>query len=216
MHKALRSLLDSIGSNPHLFVWLQKISNLGSFRKPVSGVLRAGLEESIIDVGCGAGMYSTLAKCRYMGIDLNESYIKYAQSKYSGLNKEFVAGDILKLNFGSEIFDKALYLAMLHHFSEQENLLILRKISAVISKMVVILDAVIPERPTAMQKLFLSVERGKYLRSVEEQQRIIEQVFDVKNVSIHYNRSRFGCCSIFDCYPKKGVFMTKQNMESGI
>lgn len=202
MHRHLRDTLDRIGANPYLFVYLQRLFNLGSFKPQVAQHLCAAAEDSILDVGCGTGMYSTLAKGRYLGIDLNAAYIKYARSRYKGGQKEFIVGDITKMDFGSEVFDKTLYVAMLHHFNEADNLRILEKISAITKKMVLMLDAVIPENATFMQRLFLSAERGRYMRPLKDQIRIIEKVFKVKDVSIHFNRSKFGCCSIIECHPQ--------------
>lgn len=203
MHRHLRDTLDRIGENPYLFIYLQKLFNLGSFKQQVSAHICAVAEDSILDVGCGTGMYSTLAKGRYVGIDLNAAYIKYARSRYESGQKEFIVGDITKMNFGNEVFDKTLYVAMLHHFNEADNLRILEKISSITKKMVLMLDAVIPDKATFMQRLFLSAERGRYMRPLEHQLRIIKKVFKVKDVSIHFNRSKFGCCSIIECYPRR-------------
>ncbi|MFA5089611.1 MAG: class I SAM-dependent methyltransferase [Candidatus Omnitrophota bacterium] len=195
-------MLEKIGGNPYLFDFLQRLCNLGDLRRHVSSHLDAMPGESILDVGCGTGLYSTLAKGTYVGVDLNEQYIKYAQSHYPDGQKTFIVGDITKLGLDGQMFDKTLYLAVLHHFCEEDNLNILRNIAAVTRKMAVILDLTYPEKPTFMQRFFLAVERGEYVRPLKEQIRIIEQVFRVGDVSTVLNNSRFGLFSIIDCFPK--------------
>lgn len=203
MNQYIRDILDNIGANPYLFNFLQRVCNLGDLRQPLAARLRASAQDSILDVGCGTGLYSTLAKGRYLGIDLNESYIKYARSKYGNDDKRFMVGDVTNLDTKGELFDKTLYLAMLHHFGEEDNLKILERISALTRQQILILDLTIPEKSTPLQKFFLKVERGQYLRSLGEQLRIIEKVLHIKEVSTVLNRSRFGLFSIIDTYPRK-------------
>lgn len=203
MNKRARGLLDSIGSNPYFFNFLQKVCNLGDLKEEVSLHLRVEPSESILDVGCGTGLYSVLAKDKYVGLDLNEAYVKYAKTKYKNSNKKFIVEDIKKLNFGKEKFDKTLYLAMLHHFNEADNLKILSKIASITKKMVLILDLTLPDNPTAAQKFFLKVERGQYVRPINEQINIVQKVFDIRKVSLVFNRSKFGLFSIMEAYPMK-------------
>jgi len=205
MNKGARELLDSIGSNPYFFNFLQKVCNLGDLKEEVSLRLKAEPGESILDVGCGTGLYSVLAKGRYVGLDLNGSYIKYARTKYKSGNKKFIVEDVTRLSLGEEMFDKTLYIAMLHHFDEADNIKILNRISSVTKKMVLILDAALPDNPTAAQKFFLKVERGQYVRPLNEQISIVRKVFDIKNVSLVFNRSKFGLFSIIEAYPKGAV-----------
>ena len=202
MNKHIKIILDRIGNDPCIFDFLQKVCNLGDLRKQVSSSLRALPEESILDVGCGTGLYSILAKNKYVGIDLNEAYIKYAQIKYKDKNKKFIVGDVTKIDFGDELFDKTLYLAMLHHFNEEDNIRILTKISAITRGKILILDLTIPERVNFIQSFFLKVERGRYVRSLSQQLRIIGKVLKIQDATTILNRSKFGLFSIIDAQPK--------------
>src|SRR3989338_6848197 len=202
MNRFIRGFLDRVGVNPYIFDFLQKICNCGDLREQVSLLLEAKPTDSVLDVGCGTGLYSTLAKGRYIGIDLNESYIKYARGRYKDKNKIFFVGDVTKLRLNGEMFDNILYLAMLHHFSEEDNILILKTISYITRKKVLILDLTLPDYPTFMQAFFLKVERGKYPRSLKDQLRIVEKVLHVGKASTFLNRSKFGLFSIIEAYPK--------------
>ena len=202
MNQLLRDILDNAGANPYFFDFLQKVCNLGDLKRNVSLSLKALPGESIIDVGCGTGLYSTLAKGKYVGIDLNEAYIIYAQTKYKDKNKKFIVGDVTKINFGDELFDKTLYLAMLHHFNEEDNIRILTKISAITRGKILILDLTMPERANSIQSFFLRVERGRYVRSLNQQLKIIGKVLKIQDATTIFNRSKFGLFSIIDAQPR--------------
>lgn len=202
MNGYIRGLLDGIGANPYLFNFLQRVCNLGDLRCHVEAMLDASCEDSLLDVGCGTGLYSTLAKGRYLGIDLNGSYIRYATRRYGDRQKSFLAGDITRLDTQGEQFDNTLYLAMLHHFSAEENIRILEKVSLITKKKILILDLTVPEKPNFFQDFFLRVERGKYVRPLSEQLKIIEKVLNVKDVKMVLNRSKFGLFSIITSYPR--------------
>lgn len=86
--------------------------------------------DSILDVGCGPGVWSLeLASkygCNITGIDLDENDIRFA-NKVSQINHldncHFTCAEATKLNFEPESFDKVMCIAVLEHI-EEDNLAI--------------------------------------------------------------------------------------------
>jgi ubiquinone/menaquinone biosynthesis C-methylase UbiE len=73
----------------------------------------------LIDVGCGAGwLCSRLTEFgRVVGTDLSDEVLARAARRCAGV--EFVAGDIMALDFGARQFDAAISLEVLSHVADQ-------------------------------------------------------------------------------------------------
>ena len=72
----------------------------------------------ILDIGCGTGEFSVFFNSNnYTGIDIEPSYINYAQKNYPG---KFVLGDATRLPFNEKSFDKILIAGVLHHLNDND------------------------------------------------------------------------------------------------
>jgi len=71
--------------------------------------------ESVLDLGCGNGRYYEYMApgVKYTGIDFSEKLIELAKKRYP--QASFSVGDVLKLNFPDNSFDKVFSIAVLHH-----------------------------------------------------------------------------------------------------
>ncbi len=85
-------------------------------------------DKHLIDIGCGAGVYSyPLAEHfnKIVGIDKSEGQIEEAIAKNNGqtdLSLQFIVGDALELSQENTSFDAGLISLMLHHLrDESEN-----------------------------------------------------------------------------------------------
>ena len=76
--------------------------------------------ESVLDLGCGNGRYLEYmaSGVKYTGIDFSEKLIELARKKYPEGN--FSIGDVLKLNFPDNSFNKVFSIAVLHHIPSYE------------------------------------------------------------------------------------------------
>lgn len=73
---------------------------------------------SILDVGCGVGLFMEYAPERITGIDINPNNVGFCRSK--GLNA--FTGDALKLDFPDNSFDGVLSAHVMHIFNAREAL----------------------------------------------------------------------------------------------
>ena len=82
--------------------------------KPASG-------ELILDAGCGTGIFTSdilAAGSCVIGLDLSLPMLRHAREKAGRSPFEVVVGDILKLPFPVEIFDKVVSITALEFVSE--------------------------------------------------------------------------------------------------
>ncbi|MHA2394613.1 MAG: class I SAM-dependent methyltransferase [Promethearchaeota archaeon] len=81
-------------------------------------VLEAFRGKRVLDIGCGTGywtkIYSDVAE-KIVGIDINQSVLKIAQSKEYGCPVKFQIMDAFKLEFPKNLFTGALASFLLSH-----------------------------------------------------------------------------------------------------
>lgn len=84
-------------------------------------LLHIGDNSVVLDLGCGTGNYTAalerVAK-RVIGIDSSIGMLEQALAKFAEL--PLICGDITSLPFGSEAFDGAFAIQVLHHVKERE------------------------------------------------------------------------------------------------
>jgi ubiquinone/menaquinone biosynthesis C-methylase UbiE len=71
----------------------------------------------IADIGCGNGKYMLLRKDQFYGCDMCQELVDICVGK--SLNA--VKGDIMKIPFETDSFDKVICIAVLHHLSSEER-----------------------------------------------------------------------------------------------
>lgn len=77
--------------------------------------------DSVLDLGCGNGRLLEILKKRqieYFGLDTSEKLIEIARKKY--LQNRFEVGDILKLAYSDNFFNKVFAIRILHHIPSKE------------------------------------------------------------------------------------------------
>jgi len=79
----------------------------------------------ILELGCGLGKFSTyLCKkgANVYGIDISEEAVKAANmiNALNGTSCQFRTGDIVKLPYNCEMFDRVVGVAVLHHLSKPD------------------------------------------------------------------------------------------------
>jgi len=190
-----KSLWRRVFNNPNIFEAVRNIMNRQMISRIEKRVYLDG--KSIIDVGCGTGTYSVLAKGPYLGVDLNARFILFARKKYGGRRHKFEVKDATTYT-PKKKFDTSFFFSMLHHFSDAENDRILRQLAR-ISKEVIIIDLIRP-RNNLLKAFIVDLDRGDHVRPLKEQRHIItkhlvirqEKIFDVLTAR-H---------SLFICEPK--------------
>lgn len=131
----------------------------------------------VLDVACGPGTNTGhFVDVEYLGIDINENYIRDAQRKYQ---RDFVAVDARKLdNVGKEPFDFILVNSFLHHLDTKDVFDVLSSLDARLAPdgHIHILELVLPENPS-VARLLARLDRGDFARPLPEWQILFSKVF---------------------------------------
>lgn len=114
--------VHKLGDNPLAYSSLRKMMGGDRYRRNfLQGAIGDDYASArILDIGCGTGqMAAFLPQAeRYVGIDENWKYIRYARQNAPG-NSEFVQGNITATNFKKlGEFDCVIAMGVLHHLHD--------------------------------------------------------------------------------------------------
>lgn len=141
--------------------------------------LTASRDETVLDVCCGVGEFAEIVDARYVGIDLNERFVRRARRRYAGDNrKTFEVGDVLRLRYPAEQFDGAMIINSLHHFSDAEAVRLLMEIRRVTRRLVIVVDAD-GTRRGVIRRLLLGLDRGRFMRTPAQLADVVGQVLPI-------------------------------------
>jgi len=172
--------LEYLGSNPSISIFLRKIVELNfvAHKNIIKKYFSIEKSEKILDIGCGTGEYSeSFLKDQYIGIDIDEKNIKYAQKHY---DKNFKVADALKLPFEDNSFDKVLIVGVLHHLTIEESQKVLQEIQRVLSKgaQALIIEDTLSNSP--ITEIMHSLDQGSHIRSESDWNNLISRYFIIK------------------------------------
>jgi SAM-dependent methyltransferase len=131
----------------------------------------------VLDVACGPGTNSQhFTHLDYLGIDINENYIRNARQKYG---RDFRAVDARKLDdVCREPFDFILVNSFLHHLNNKDVTDVLSSLESGLSQdgHIHILELVLPEN-RSIARLLAHWDRGDFARPLPEWQTLFSKVF---------------------------------------
>lgn len=125
--------------------------------------------KKILDLACGTGEINKFIKpAKYLGIDLNSSYLKYAKLRFENVKIKFQLGNIIEINL-LEKFDTALLISAAHHMSDNELAQLIRSVKKNKIKSLIIVDA-LPKGILAqgLKWLDATLGGGKHFRSKDK------------------------------------------------
>ena len=81
----------------------------------------------VLDLGCGTGLelesyYLRCPSAKVTGIDLSTGMLDALRKKFSGKDITLVVGSYFDVPFGEGVFDAAVSVESLHHFTKEEKL----------------------------------------------------------------------------------------------
>lgn len=87
----------------------------------------------VLDLGCGTGLelqfyYGENPAARVTGIDLSEGMLEALKAKFPDKDLELIRGSYFDLPLGGEIYDAAVSVESLHHFTKEEKLGLYKKL----------------------------------------------------------------------------------------
>ena len=81
----------------------------------------------ILDLGCGTGLelqeyYSLNPSAKVTGIDLSHGMLASLKNKFSDKDITLICGSYFDVPFGESVFDAAVSVESLHHFTKEEKI----------------------------------------------------------------------------------------------
>lgn len=172
-------------AKPSCYVLFQKLFGENKFNfiyineyiKPQNG-------NRLLDIGCGpASIVNYLPELDYIGFDMSEKYIEYAQKKYSDKGKFFCSKVTAKTIEDFSNFDIVIATAILHHLNNNEAIDLFSLAHNVLKPggRLITLDGCYTDNQSQFVKYLLDNDRGKYVRTESEYFNLANSVFkDVK------------------------------------
>ena len=130
---------------------------------------------SVLDIGCGIGQYADISKGKYLGVDLNERYIKYARKRHHESNQSFVCTDVVTGLHESSKFDLVLMVDFLHHISD-ENISSILIAATHLTKGHMAIFEPCPDQTHPFGRWLISHDRGAYMRNPAMLKELINNV----------------------------------------
>ncbi len=110
----MKSPLYWSGSVYHAGIWLMHGQSLDRRYRYIA----SHVGDSVVDVGCGTGVLADYipGEKKYLGIDLNERFLKYAQKK----GRNVIRQDALTFDRYNE-YDACVIMDLLHHINPRHK-----------------------------------------------------------------------------------------------
>jgi len=173
----LHFLIEKLSNHPGLFLFCRGVfeANFRAIRRTIREQLPAQPGRRVLDVACGPGAFSALFPAEdYVGIDMNERYIRYAQRHYTGT---FQIMDARKLDFGDDTFDDVLVYGLLHHLNDADARAVLDGILRVLKPdghVLIIEDIPTESRLNLIGHVLHRIENGHFIRTAEEYRDLLD------------------------------------------
>ena len=144
--------------------------------------------DKVLDIACGIGdILEHLPLIHYHGFDMNQAYINAATGRF-GDRGSFSCEKITKYAVKEpSAFDIVLASAVLHHLDNDEALQLfkLSHSSLKTGGRLVTFDGCHVDRQPLLKRLFLSMDRGKHVRTKEKYKSLVSQIFSDVKITIH-------------------------------
>jgi SAM-dependent methyltransferase len=148
--------------------------------------LRLQPGQRVLDLGCGTGdILEHLPAVHYVGYDISAAYIERASARF-GQRGEFhcrAVDEDLRLIVGS--FDIVIAHGVLHHLDDAAARTLFRVARGALKPggRLVTFDGCFAEGQSVLARLFLSLDRGRHVRTQEDYERLARGEFEqVKSV----------------------------------
>jgi trans-aconitate methyltransferase len=133
----------------------------------------SGLEfNSVVDIGCGTGNWTTLMdkEPEYVGIDISQTCVDFCNKRFfRDRNKRFSNLDISTYH-PEKRFDLAMLISVLHHLSDSDTEGMVSWISQ--NAKYVFVSDLYPNPNNPLSNWFYRMDRGEYIRRPEMQKKL--------------------------------------------
>lgn len=178
----MREFFYRIFEIPFIYNLTQKIIGGKKIYNETCAILKNILHEisytTILDLGCGTGIFRNTFNTNYVGVDINPQYIEYCKKKYSGT---FLVNDATSLTFSDNSFDLVSTITVLHHLDKGQRNMMLCEMKRVCEDggVILIIDGLIPTNKwNVLGFLLAKLDRGKYKMYYSDFMKMIYENFD--------------------------------------
>ena len=93
----------------------------------------------ILDLGCGTGLeleryFPLCPTAKVVGIDLSKGMLSALEKKFEGKDITLITGSYFDVPFGEALFDAAVSVESLHHFTKEEKVSLYVKLCAALKR----------------------------------------------------------------------------------
>ena len=112
---------------------LTSIDSAQEFYPFTAGCLPQDADTNILDLGCGTGLelgfyFKTVPTARITGIDLAPGMLAALHDKFPDKSLTLIVGSYFDVPFGEKVFDAAVSVESLHHFTKEEKIPLYKKV----------------------------------------------------------------------------------------
>ena len=112
---------------------LNCIESAREFYPFTAGCLPRGKSVSVLDLGCGTGLeleayFHANPTAKVTGIDLAPGMLAKLKKKFSSRDIRLILGSYFDVPLGSAVYDAAVSVESLHHFTKEEKLPLYRQL----------------------------------------------------------------------------------------
>lgn len=173
--------------DPRVYQYTQLLNpfTVGVVRDFIRKYLKPELDRSVLDIGCGTGVYSTMfTGGGYLGVDINPDYIASATRAFG---PKFQVMDAGAMAIGSARYDAAFTVSTCHHIDDDA---VARMITSVLPVLKPggafhIIDALLPVSSFApVRNLVFRNDRGRNQRTLEQMSSLVASAARIRKVDL--------------------------------
>jgi SAM-dependent methyltransferase len=153
--------------------WLLNLT-FGLYRKRFRLLQEWGVldgDPSVLDIGCGIGQYAEVTRGPYLGVDLNERYVRCAARSYRKTDRVFRCADVTKLWQENKTYNLVLMVDFLHHIPDEAAVTILRAAGRLSDRQVVSFEPV-KKQTNRVGQWIIDHDRGEFMRPLDDLHRL--------------------------------------------
>jgi SAM-dependent methyltransferase len=172
------------------YEFLRKALLFGLRTLPIRKALSVMPGETILDAGCGYGLFANYSKgAYYTGIDSDPKRIQKAkecvgESEFC----RFLVSDVIDMPFSDRSFDKILGYGLLHHLSDSAAKTCVREISRVSRGLIVFSEPVF-SHTHIINNIICKLDSGRYVRDKQGYIDVCNTELTVLNAQYFHSRN---------------------------
>ncbi len=178
----VRSPFHRIFQNLKFYLFFQKTVNFvyGGLDNKIRNLLSENITPGslALDIGCGTGEYSGISGGKCLSIDLNMKYLSYAISNSGKNHVKYLCMSSSRMGLQDGCIATVYAVRLFHHLSDDDIRGTLREVMRLLKPdgKIVFFDIVDPGPGKPFLRRLTLMDRGKYVRSFDENSKLLEDV----------------------------------------